>query len=310
MPSFDIVSEVNQVEVRNAVDQANKELSTRFDFKGSDARVVHADQVLTLFADDDFKLKQVTDIVTGKLTRRGVDIRSLKYGNVEKVSGNKVKQEVTIRVGVEQELAKKIVRLMKDSRMKVQASIQGDAVRVSGGSATICRTRLPLSRNRSRTFRCNMAISAIREPLKTSLSGSIALPLPDRITSLPVLLRPFKAADAPRIRELAGDFEVARMTALIPHPYPPDAAGAWIATHERERAAGLAYVYGITRADDRLLVGAIECRAADDAGAALGYWIGHAYWGPRFRDGGGARDRGNGLYGTRPRRGVGDSSRA
>ncbi len=133
MPSFDIVSEVNQVEVRNAVDQANKELSTRFDFKGSDARVEHADKVLTFFADDDFKLKQVTDIVTSKLTRRGVDIRSLKYGNVEKVSGNKVKQAVTIRVGVEQELAKKIVRLIKDSKMKVQASIQGDAVRVSGG---------------------------------------------------------------------------------------------------------------------------------------------------------------------------------
>ncbi len=133
MPSFDIVSEVNQVEVRNAVDQANKELSTRFDFKGSDARVLHADKELTLFADDDFKLKQVTDIVTGKLTRRGVDIRALKYGNVEKVSGNKVKQPVTIRVGVEQDLAKKIVKLMKDSKMKVQASIQGDAVRVSGG---------------------------------------------------------------------------------------------------------------------------------------------------------------------------------
>ncbi len=133
MPSFDIVSEVNQVEVRNAVDQANKELSTRFDFKGSDARVEHADKVLTLFADDDFKLKQVTDIVIGKLTRRGVDIRSLKYGSVEKVSGNKVKQAVTIRVGVEQELAKKIVKLLKESKMKVQASIQGDAVRVSGG---------------------------------------------------------------------------------------------------------------------------------------------------------------------------------
>jgi len=132
MPSFDIVSEVNQVEVRNAVDQANKELSTRFDFKGSNARVEHADKVLTLFADDDFKLKQVTDIVTGKLTRRGVDIRSLKYGDIEKVSGNKVKQAVTIRVGVEQELAKKIVKLLKDSKMKVQASIQGDAVRVSG----------------------------------------------------------------------------------------------------------------------------------------------------------------------------------
>jgi cyclic-di-GMP-binding protein len=132
MPSFDIISEVNQVEVRNALDQANKELSTRFDFKGSDARAELAEKTLTLFADDDFKLKQVTDIVTGKLTRRGVDIRALKYGTVEKVSGNKVKQVVTIRVGVEQELAKKIVKLVKDSKMKVQASIQGDAVRISG----------------------------------------------------------------------------------------------------------------------------------------------------------------------------------
>ena len=132
MPSFDIISEVNQVEVRNALDQANKELSTRFDFKGSDARADVADKMLTLFADDDFKLKQVTDIVTGKLTRRGVDIRALKYGTVEKVSGNKVKQVVTIRVGVEQELAKKIVKLVKDSKVKVQSSIQGDAVRISG----------------------------------------------------------------------------------------------------------------------------------------------------------------------------------
>lgn len=132
MPSFDIVSQVNQVEVRNALDQANKELSTRFDFKGSDARAELADKTLTLYADDDFKLKQVTDIVAGKLTKRGVDLRALKYGNVEKVSGNKVKQVVTIRVGVEQELAKKIVKLIKDSKMKVQASIQGDSVRVSG----------------------------------------------------------------------------------------------------------------------------------------------------------------------------------
>jgi len=132
MPSFDIISQVNQVEVRNALDQANKELSTRFDFKGSDARAELADKSLTLYADDDFKLKQVTDIVTGKLTKRGVDIRALKHGNIEKVSGNKVKQVVTIRVGVEQELAKKIVKLIKDSKMKVQASIQGDTVRVSG----------------------------------------------------------------------------------------------------------------------------------------------------------------------------------
>ena len=132
MPSFDIVSEVNQVEVRNAVDQANKEVSTRFDFKGSDARVEHAENTLTIYADDDFKLKQVTDILTGKLTKRGVDIRALEHGTVEKISGNKVKQAVDIRVGIEAELAKKIVKLVKDAKMKVQASIQGDAVRISG----------------------------------------------------------------------------------------------------------------------------------------------------------------------------------
>ena len=132
MPSFDIISQVNQVEVRNALDQANKELATRFDFKGSDARAELADKTLTLFADDEFKLKQVIDIVVGKLTKRGVDIRALKYGDIEKVSGNKVKQGVTIRVGVDQDLAKKIVKLVKDSKMKVQASIQGDTVRVSG----------------------------------------------------------------------------------------------------------------------------------------------------------------------------------
>ena len=132
MPSFDVISEVNTVEVRNALDQANKELSTRFDFKGSDARAELADKTLTLFADDDFKMKQVIDVVVGKLTKRGVDIRALKYGDIEKISGNKVKQVVTIRVGVEQELAKKIVKLVKESKMKVQASIQGDTVRISG----------------------------------------------------------------------------------------------------------------------------------------------------------------------------------
>jgi uncharacterized protein YajQ (UPF0234 family) len=133
MPSFDVVSEVNQVEVHNAVDQTNKEVSTRFDFKGSDARIELKENVLTLFADDDFKLSQVTDILTAKLTKRGIDIRSLKYGDVEKISGNKVKQAVTVREGVEQELAKKIVRVLKDSKMKVQGSIQGEVVRVSGG---------------------------------------------------------------------------------------------------------------------------------------------------------------------------------
>jgi hypothetical protein len=132
MPSFDIVSQVNQVELRNALDQANKELSTRFDFRGSDARVEQQDKQLTLYADDDFKLKQVTDVLLGKLAKRGVDVRSLEFGGSEKISGDKVKQPVTVRVGVEQERAKKIVRLIKDSKLRLQASIQGDAVRVSG----------------------------------------------------------------------------------------------------------------------------------------------------------------------------------
>ena len=144
MPSFDIVSEVNQVEVNNAVDQTNKEVSTRFDFKGSDARIEHKDKVLTLFADDDFKLSQVTDILTGKLTKRGIDIRSLKYGDVEKVSGNKVKQLITVRTGVEQELSKKIVRVLKDSKLKVQGSIQGDAVRVTSAKRDELQTAIAL----------------------------------------------------------------------------------------------------------------------------------------------------------------------
>ena len=132
MPSFDIVSEVDKQEVRNAVEQVNKEVSTRFDFKGSDARVEQADYKLTIFADDEFKLTQVLDILMAKLAKRNVDVRCLDRGQVEKVSGNKVKQEVTVKTGVESELAKKIIRLIKDSKLKVQGSIQGDAVRVSG----------------------------------------------------------------------------------------------------------------------------------------------------------------------------------
>ena len=132
MPSFDAVLEPNLVEVRNAVDQTAKEIGTRFDFKGSDARVEYDGKALTLFADDDFKLRQVTDLLIGKLAKRQVDIRSLKYADSEKISGNKVKQAVTVRTGVEQELAKKIVKLLKESKLKVQGSIQGDAVRVSG----------------------------------------------------------------------------------------------------------------------------------------------------------------------------------
>ena len=132
MPSFDITSEVNQVELRNALDQANKEVTNRFDFKGSDARIEQGDKILTLYADDEFKLNQVYDVLAAKLTKRGVDLRSLERGKIEEIGGSKSKQVITVKVGIDQALAKKIVALLKESKMKVQSSIQGEAVRVTG----------------------------------------------------------------------------------------------------------------------------------------------------------------------------------
>ena len=132
MPSFDIVSEVNQVELKNAIDQTNKEITNRFDFKGSDARVELVDKALTVFADDDFKIAQVYDVLIGKMTKRNVDVRALQRAKSEKIGGDKMKQVITVKVGVDQELGKRIQRMVKDSKLKVQASIQGDVVRVSG----------------------------------------------------------------------------------------------------------------------------------------------------------------------------------
>ena len=132
MPSFDIVSQVDRQEVKNAVEQTNKEVTNRFDFKGSDARVEQNELVLTVYADDDFKLAQVTDVLRGRLAKRNVDARALEPGAIEKISGDKVKRPITVKVGVPQEKAKAIQKLIKDSRLKVAASIQGDAVRVSG----------------------------------------------------------------------------------------------------------------------------------------------------------------------------------
>ncbi|MBT1535715.1 YajQ family cyclic di-GMP-binding protein [Ralstonia solanacearum] len=132
MPSFDVVCEANMVELKNAVEQANKEISTRFDFKGSDARVEHKEQELTLFADDDFKLGQVKEVLLAKLAKRNVDVRFLDYQDKQKIGGDKMKQVVKIKKGVSGDLAKKIVKLIKDSKIKVQGSIQGDTVRVSG----------------------------------------------------------------------------------------------------------------------------------------------------------------------------------
>ncbi len=132
MPSFDVVSEANQVELKNAIDQSNKEISTRFDFKGSDARVEQKERELTAYADSDFQLNQVRDVLTAKMTKRNVDVRFLDLGKVEKIGGDKVKQVIKIKNGIEAESAKKIQRLIKDSKIKVQASIQGDALRVTG----------------------------------------------------------------------------------------------------------------------------------------------------------------------------------
>ena len=132
MPSFDVVSEVNKVELANAIEQANKEVSNRFDFKGSDARIEHKELELTIYADDDFKLSQVMEVLTGKMAKRGVDVRVLDEGKKEKVSGNKLKEIIKVKNGISQDFGKKMVKQIKDSKLKVQASIQGDVVRVTG----------------------------------------------------------------------------------------------------------------------------------------------------------------------------------
>ena len=132
MPSFDIVSEVNEQEVKNAVEQTNKEVTNRYDFKGSDARVEQKELDLTVFADDDFKLGQVMDVLRARLAKRNVDVRCLEPGTVEKISGDKVKLPVKLKAGIAQDKAKSIVKLIKDSKLKVAGSIQGEAVRVSG----------------------------------------------------------------------------------------------------------------------------------------------------------------------------------
>jgi uncharacterized protein YajQ (UPF0234 family) len=146
MPSFDIVSEVDKQEVRNAVEQTNREVGNRFDFKGSDAKVEQAEYVLTVFADTEFQLDQVQDILSQKLAKRGVDVKCLELGAVEKITGNKVKRGVTIKTGIETELAKKIVKLIKESKLKVQGSIQGETVRISGAKRDALQEAIALIR--------------------------------------------------------------------------------------------------------------------------------------------------------------------
>ena len=146
MPSFDVVCEADMVEVKNAVEQSNKEITTRFDFKGSSAKVEQKEAELTVFADSDFQLQQVFDVLVNKLSKRKVDVRFLDEGKVEKIGGDKVKQVIKVREGIATEDAKKITRIIKDSKMKVQASIQGDAVRITGAKRDDLQAAMALLR--------------------------------------------------------------------------------------------------------------------------------------------------------------------
>ena len=146
MPSFDTVCEPNLVEVKNAVENTAKEIGTRFDFKGTSASIEIKDKEITLLGDAEFQLQQVEDILRNKMTKRNVDVRFLDMGKVEKIGGDKVKQVVKVRNGIESELAKKIQKLVKESKLKLQASIQGDSVRVTGAKRDDLQAAMALIR--------------------------------------------------------------------------------------------------------------------------------------------------------------------
>ena len=151
MPSFDTVLEPNLVELRNAVDQSNKEINTRFDFKGSAAHIESTetgkDRSLLLHADSDFQIGQVRDILLAKLSKRGVDVRFLDFSaKIEKMGGDKVRQSVAVKQGVDSDTAKKVQTTLKQSKLKVQAAIQGDAVRVSGAKRDDLQAAIALLR--------------------------------------------------------------------------------------------------------------------------------------------------------------------
>lgn len=131
MPSFDIVSEIDHHELTNAIDQSNREIGTRFDFRGSNALVKEGDKVLELEAQTEFQITQMVDILYQKLGKRGIDIRAFEPQPIQE-SGSRARQTILVKQGVESELARKIVKLIKESKMKVQAAIQGEQVRVTG----------------------------------------------------------------------------------------------------------------------------------------------------------------------------------
>ena len=147
MPSFDTVLEPNLVEVRNAVDQAGKEVATRFDFKGTSAKVELKEHEITVYGDTDFQIGQVLDILNGKLSKRSVDVRFIdRSAKIEKIGGDKVKQVLKVKEGVDGDTAKKIQTVVKQSKLKVQASIQGDVVRVTGAKRDDLQAAMALIR--------------------------------------------------------------------------------------------------------------------------------------------------------------------
>ncbi len=131
MPSFDVVSEIDQHELTNAIDQANREISNRFDFKGTNSKIEMVEDTLTIISSSEFQVKQINDILETKVSKRGIDIRCLEYDEITE-NNNEARQVVVIKKGIEKELARKIVKMIKSSKLKVQAAIQGEQVRITG----------------------------------------------------------------------------------------------------------------------------------------------------------------------------------
>ncbi len=146
MPSFDTVCEADLVKVKNGVENSSKEIATRFDFKGTSAAISLKDKEITVIGDAEFQLDQIQDVLRNKLTKQEVDVRFLDVGDVQKMGGDKVKVVIKVRNGIETEVSKKIQRLIKDSKLKVQAAIQGDAVRVTGAKRDDLQAAMALIR--------------------------------------------------------------------------------------------------------------------------------------------------------------------
>ena len=152
MPSFDTVCEAKMVDVKHAVENTSKEIGTRFDFKGTPAAVELKDKEITLIGDADFQLTQIEDILRNKLTKRNVDVRFLDKGDVQKMGGDKVKQVIAVKTGIDSDTARKIQQAVKASKLKVQAAFQGDALRVTGAKRDVLQQAIALLRKELAEF--------------------------------------------------------------------------------------------------------------------------------------------------------------